>query len=231
MQNVNQEELKLAQQISKFREDKKNWIEVQERFGLGKRAAINLLCRAKLPFQFHPYPGGKHDPERNKLILEFVMSPEGQGMTQDEIASHLARVHDRADINRGVVNGVIARARYQGLPVPPKRCGVGPNGSRKPPATAKQKRSAGFFFTEGEGPKEVALPPRTPELLAKGRVSYDDLRPGTCRYTPNAEAPYFFCGEAVGFKPNGTRRSWCDDCFHNIILLKEDEIDAETDTE
>jgi hypothetical protein len=39
------------------------------------------------------------------------------------------------------------------------------------------------------------LPPRTPELLAFGRVSYDDLRPNMCRYTPTEEAPFFFCGE------------------------------------
>lgn len=216
MQIVNQEEFEIAKKIAKLREDNEYWYVIQERFGMAREKAITV-CRKYGFYNLRgksPSLAGRSDKDRNKLILDYVNSEEGKKKTQEKVAEYFMN-NGRPDINRGVVNGVIARARNSGLTVPPKRYGIGPSGSPK-----KSKKMGAMQEDDGLIRKTYELPPRTPELLARGRIVFEDLTPGACRYTPSENQPFLYCGEPAQLQPNGRFTSWCEHCATQIVYAK-----------
>lgn len=222
MQIVNQEELDLARRIFAMKSGKAKWSDVEQQCGLSKRDAVILLRKFKFRTVFYGNGSKGREEERNKLILDFVNSRGGQSKTQQEVAEYFASI-GRPDINRGVVNGVVARARYSGLIESRKECEVGRNGSSRIPTR---------LYPPGSFVKPSSLPPRTPELLARGKVLWVDLEPRGCRYTPTEEPPYLYCGATQEYDEKRRQfRSWCKDCYEKIIKRPEDEFLCEADEE
>lgn len=183
--------------------DLADWHDIANEIGLSDKSLRRIMAQEGIE---HRSKGGIVNPKnvaRNELIIKTVKdyAERRELISQQGIADVVTRAG--FPVNRGTVNGVIDRAREQGLL--PQAVEYLPNRGPK----KVNYRFVGPYSGPG---KPEGLPPRTPELLAKARVSYDALKQGMCKYTPSEEGPFFFCGEAVT-----THRSWCNDCYENII--------------
>jgi hypothetical protein len=196
--------------------EKMSWWDIEVEVGLSDKALRRIMRLEGFGLEDFRYVNTKN-AERNQFIIDRINAKiaAGQEINQQELADEVTKAGWPS--NRKVVNGVIDRARESGLisrEFDALKSGknYGPRG-----ASGRGKVSYGFMGSNRIGPGEPeGLPPRTPELLAKGRVAFDDLTPSMCRYTPSEDAPFFFCGEAV---TGGLHTSipWCKDCLENII--------------
>lgn len=192
----------LASYIQKRRfTDLADWWTIANEVGVSDKSLRRIMRQEGLEPNSKGGAINPHNATRNDLIIKTFKeyAERREPISQQGIADIVTRAG--FPVNRGTVNGVIDRAREQALL--PKAESVVP-----------LKRRVNYAFVGNfSGPgKPEGLPPRTPELLSRGRVSYDALGHGMCRYTPSEEAPFFFCGEAVT-----DHRSWCNDCYENII--------------
>jgi hypothetical protein len=146
---------------------------------------------------------------RNARILEIANYNYDKKIRVSDLGlADLMKAEGFLSVTRQVVAGVLFRARKAGVRCPPA------NDVPKSWKSAQNRSNSAYspFGFVPQGLELQPIPPRTPELLAKGKVSWDDLKPSMCRYTPNEDAPFFFCGEAVI-----ARSSWCQDCYDRII--------------
>jgi len=181
--------------------DRMSWQAIGRLVGLNGKSITRLLERHGYELQEGPLP----DPSkaaRNERIIEIANDNYRAGIHISGTGIADLMKLEGWDVNRDIVEGVIFRARKNGRQVPP--VGEASN-AYKARACNAHNRPPGAMET-------YPLPPRTPELLAKAKVSYEALKPSMCQYTPNEEAPFFFCGEAAM-----PRKSWCKDCYERII--------------
>lgn len=191
--------------------EKKIWEDIEKLVGADSKTLIATLRRNG----YDPLTLTHSDIRnigRNECIIKHARACKDTGTykSQQGIADLVSE--EGFTCNRAVVNGVLDRLlKSTGEDLRP--------GSDRPKRMVKRINKAfnsparpGTQYSVAKAIVPEPLPPRTPELLAFGRVSYDDLRPNMCRYTPTEEAPFFFCGEAT---MHG--KSWCRDCYENRI--------------
>lgn len=197
--------------IATFIHDKRfnqdwSWHDIELETGLSEKSMRRLLRQAGLPGASIAKGINIKNAKRNELILTIVKdhAERNELISQQGIADLVTAAG--FPVTRGTVNGVIDRAKEHGELTSEYE-------EVKPIGTKNRKKVNYGFVGPYSGPgKPDGLPARTPELLIKGRVSYDALQQGMCKYTPSEEGPFFFCGEAVT-----SHRSWCNDCYENII--------------
>ncbi len=192
-----------------------DWYDIESEVGLSEKAMRRLLRQAGLYGGSVAKGISTKNAKRNEKIIEVVRQAalRGEKLSQQKIADTVSAAG--FPVNRSTVNAVLDRARGNGELTSEYE-------EVKAKAGVKKRVNYAFVGQQGPGTPE-GLPPRTPELLARGRVSYDDLGPKMCRYTPSEEAPFLFCGEAVTGKG-----SWCKDCRPLIYRKPADVHQAKT---
>ena len=193
---------KLAEVMHKMRHDYTLWEDIAAEVGLSITWCRHIFNESGLT-DIDTGRSNLSTFKRNARIKEIANEHHARGVYISGTAIAAIMTDEGfKKVNRKVVDGVLHRARKHGETVPPL--------NEAPTAILARlcSRKSGM-----ESLPLDPIPPRTPELLALGRVSWDDISAGQCRYTPNEEAPYFFCGEAV-MKPGS---AWCKDCYDNRI--------------
>jgi hypothetical protein len=205
-QDMSNEDLALAMQKMRFNFSK--WTEIGEEIGYS-----SVWCRKIFE------DSGLDDVSvvgaqiktavRNARILAIVNDNHKNGVRVSDLGvADQMKAEGFLGITRSVVSSVLYRARKAGVECPPA------NDVPKKWRSAQSRSNSDFspFGFVPQGLEVQPIPPRTPELLAKGKVTFEQLTSNGCRYTPNEDGPFLFCGEAVS-----PGKSWCQDCYDRII--------------
>lgn len=190
------------------------WPELEVEIGLSDRSMRRILKIEGFESTNAVPSSTLKNVSRNQMIIKVIKdaAAENRVISQQGVADAVTAAG--FPVNRGTVNGVIDRAREHGL--------LPPDWDKTKPRITKRVNYGFIGPYTGPG-KPEGLPPRTPELLSRGRVPHDQLAIGGCRYTPSEEAPFLFCGEAVT-----NQSSWCNHCYQNIIRRQPDGTKKET---
>lgn len=200
-----------------------DWPPIAKEVGINKTRLLHILREQGYDTSYSTN-GVIKNIARNQFILNTLNESHAAGihLTDYAIAKRATDAGFKK-VTPQVVYGVVVRARKAGIKVPSDadRKAAKPRcKAQKSGATGDGRIAAKQHPWRPQGTGKVFLvepiPPRTPELLARGRVSWDDLRPFTCRYTPSEESPFLFCGEKA--IPS---ESWCQDC--KPLLVKPNE--------
>lgn len=182
--------------------DHVGWKEIGERLELSASASSKLMQRHGYDLIEAPAGSSLKFAARNSMIMQIANDNFEKGISSELAIVDAMKQAGYEGVTNQVVRAVIYRAQLAGRKAPPMRDSL-------------KKRKPSDDHPWAAGPTNLMthpIPPRTPELLARGRVSWDDLDQFMCRYTPSEDSPFKFCGEPVMAHSN-----WCRDCYDNII--------------